>query len=110
MTKGESKPNLGQLEEDDEFEEFPVEEWKQEETDQADLQVGSSCRECFWSLVTNSGPYSRKVVLSLVPYPKFLTIVYMVHRFRTNQFRLQICGYHYIWYLKESDCPRINIS
>ena len=39
MTKGEAKPNLGQLEEDDEFEEFPVEEWKQEETDQSDLQV-----------------------------------------------------------------------
>lgn len=39
MTKGEEKPNLGQLEEDDEFEEFPVEEWKPEETDQSDLQV-----------------------------------------------------------------------
>ena len=39
MTKGEAKPTLGQLENDDEFEEFPVEEWKQDETDQADLQV-----------------------------------------------------------------------
>ena len=39
MTKGEAKPNLGKLEEDDEFEEFPVEEWQQNETEQSDLQV-----------------------------------------------------------------------
>ena len=39
MTKEETKPNLGKLEEDDEFEEFPVEEWTQDDTDQSDLQV-----------------------------------------------------------------------
>ena len=47
MTKGEVKtakqPNLGKLEEDDEFEDFPVEEWSKEQTDSADLQV--SCCE-----------------------------------------------------------------
>lgn len=40
MTKdAESTPNLGKLEEDDEFEEFPVEDWKKEDTEAAELQV-----------------------------------------------------------------------
>lgn len=40
MTKdAESTPNLGKLEEDDEFEEFPVEDWKKEDTEATELQV-----------------------------------------------------------------------
>ncbi|XP_076437137.1 26S proteasome complex subunit SEM1-like [Babylonia areolata] len=33
------KPDLGLLEEDDEFEEFPAEDWAQEEEDEADVNV-----------------------------------------------------------------------
>lgn len=32
-----TKPELGLLEEDDEFEEFPVEEWREDKEDQSDL-------------------------------------------------------------------------
>lgn len=39
MTKGENNQNLGQLEEDDEFEEFPEEEWTKDDMEQGDLQV-----------------------------------------------------------------------
>ncbi|KAJ8036387.1 hypothetical protein HOLleu_20341 [Holothuria leucospilota] len=37
--KSEKKIDLGLLEEDDEFEEFPAEEWTGEEEDQADVNV-----------------------------------------------------------------------
>ena len=46
MTKdAETTPNLGKLEEDDEFEEFPVEDWKKEDTEAAELQVRGSSKE-----------------------------------------------------------------
>ena len=37
--KGEKKPDLGLLEEDDEFEEFPAEDWTAAEEDKTDQNV-----------------------------------------------------------------------
>ncbi|XP_064594887.1 26S proteasome complex subunit SEM1-like [Liolophura sinensis] len=37
--KTEKKPDLGLLEEDDEFEEFPAEDWSQAEEDSEDVNV-----------------------------------------------------------------------
>ncbi|KAL4228771.1 PHD finger protein 13 [Mactra antiquata] len=39
MTEQKSKPELGLLEEDDEFEEFPAEEWGGDEEDKQDENV-----------------------------------------------------------------------
>ncbi|VDI45199.1 26S proteasome complex subunit SEM1-like [Mytilus galloprovincialis] len=37
--KQEKKPDLGLLEEDDEFEEFPAEDWTEENEDEEDINV-----------------------------------------------------------------------
>ncbi|WAR05955.1 SEM1-like protein [Mya arenaria] len=39
MTDQKPKPELGLLEEDDEFEEFPAEDWEGEEEDSEDVNV-----------------------------------------------------------------------
>jgi len=39
MADTQKKPDLGLLEEDDEFEEFPAEDWAKEEEDPSDVNV-----------------------------------------------------------------------
>ena len=39
MSDKEKKPDLGLLEEDDEFEEFPAEDWTEENEDKEDINV-----------------------------------------------------------------------